>query len=297
MPVTVNDAALWRGGRRPGSRLGLVILRIAGAMFVMPSMAGAVFPSPSLASTSNTIVSLTFDDGKVSQYSARSALSSRQMRATFFVNSNAIGASWALSWAQLELLRQDGHEIGGHTLDHVDLTTVGAAEARRQVCDDRTALLAHGFSPVNFAYPFGSVNADVEQIVETCSYESARSVGGLRDSCSTCPFAESLPPLNPYRTRAVSSVLATTPLAALQGRVIDAEQNGGGWVQFTFHSICDACEDHSTSLATLEAFLDWLAPRAASGTVVKTVQDAMASVPAGGEIEKARGKPAIASSS
>ena len=56
-----------------------------------------------------------------------------------------------------------------------------------------------------------------------------------------------------------------------------AEQHGGGWVQMSFHQICDGCEQYSTPLATLTAFLDWLQPRAATGTVVRTVQQALAS--------------------
>jgi peptidoglycan/xylan/chitin deacetylase (PgdA/CDA1 family) len=46
-----------------------------------------------------------------------------------------------------------GNEVAGHTLDHVRLTTATAEEQRRQVCDDRAALIQHGFDVRNFAYP------------------------------------------------------------------------------------------------------------------------------------------------
>ena len=42
-----------------------------------------------------------------------------------------------------------------------------------------------------------------------------------------------------------------------------------------FHSICDGCDEYSTPIATLSAFLDWLQPRAATGTIVETVQQAL----------------------
>ncbi len=58
-----------------------------------------------------------------------------------------------------ELAAGGGHEIGGHTLTHVDLVTVPATEARRQICDDRAALVAMGFPVTSFAYPFGSTDA------------------------------------------------------------------------------------------------------------------------------------------
>lgn len=69
---------------------------------------------------------------------------------------------------------------------------------------------------------------------------------------------------------------STTTLASMQDSVTQAENNGGGWVQFVFHGICDGCGDTSaTSPAQLSAFLDWLQPRAANGTVVRTVGDVM----------------------
>ena len=57
-----------------------------------------------------------------------------------------------------------------------------------------------------------------------------------------------------------------------------AEQNGGGWVQLVFHDLCStgcAGDDYSTTPALFKALLDWLQPRAANGTVVKTVAQVM----------------------
>jgi hypothetical protein len=210
------------------------------------------------------------------------------MHATFFVNTlNIGGPSYGMSWAQLQNLASDGNEIGGHTLHHVDLTTLTPAEVQTEVCDDRQALLDHGFSPVSFAYPFGAFNPAVEQIVRGCGYSSARGITGLWNSCTSCQYSETVPPADAFATRSAGSVNKDTPLSELQGFVTQAEQHGGGWVQIVFHQICtppnlpDGCESLSTSLPTLTAFLDWLQPRSATGTVVKTVQEALASAPVG----------------
>ena len=61
-------------------------------------------------------------------------------------------------------------------------------------------------------------------------------------------------------------------LTTLQSRVTDAERNGGGWVQLLFHGLCTGCGVNGTDPATFNAFLNWLQPRAATGTVVRTVQ-------------------------
>jgi hypothetical protein len=41
-------------------------------------------------------------------------------------------------------------------------------------------------------------------------------------------------------------------------------------VMLVFHDVCDACDPYSVTESQLAAFLDWLQPRASSGTVVKT---------------------------
>jgi hypothetical protein len=94
--------------------------------------------------------------------------------------------------------------------------------------------------------------------------------------CSGCPFAESIPPLDAYATRTPEDISSSTSLAAMQSYVTQAEQNGGGWVQFVFHGIGDR---GGVPLSQFTAFLDWLQPRAANGTVVRTVYEAISGAP------------------
>ena len=86
-----------------------------------------------------TIVSFTFDDGEAVQYQVKDMFASRDMRATFFVNSPKIGTSgFYMTWSQIDALAADGNEIAGHTLTHANLTDPGLTEAqkRAEVCDD-----------------------------------------------------------------------------------------------------------------------------------------------------------------
>jgi peptidoglycan/xylan/chitin deacetylase (PgdA/CDA1 family) len=229
--------------------------------------------------TQPTVVSITFDDGDANQAAARALLTSHGMDATFYVNSGTIGQSGKLTWAQLQQLRGDGNEIGGHTIDHARLTAVSPEEARRQVCDDRAALVGQGFSPTSFAYPESLYNSTVQQIVRDCGYSSARTVGFLADICSGCPYAESIPPLDAYAVRTPDSIENTTTLDTIKSYVTQAETHEGGWVVLVFHGICNACIKHAITEADLAAFLDWLEPRSANGTVVKTVGEVMGPPP------------------
>jgi peptidoglycan/xylan/chitin deacetylase (PgdA/CDA1 family) len=242
----------------------------AAGVLVVPT---ALLAPQSARAATNTIVSLTFDDGSTSQYSTLPMLQSRGMRGTYYVNSGLVGSSsYYMNWSQIHELANAGNEITGHTVNHTDLTAVSLSTAQREVCDDRTNLLNQGFSPVaSFAYPYAAVNATAEQVVRDCGYTTGRGVGGI--ACGGCPHAETIPPGDPFALRTPEPAVSTTTLAQLQSYVTQAETNGGGWVIFNLHGICsNGCAgSYSLNPAVFTAFLDWLQPRTAVGTVVRTV--------------------------
>src|SRR5919206_103956 len=219
------------------------------------------------AATSSTVVTIQFDDGSADQYAALAMLNAHGMHATFYVNTGFTGDATHLSWTQLSDLHAAGNEIAGHTLTHAHLKHLKTADARHEVCDDRVNLYNHGLEPTSFAYPFGEFDAGVKQIVRDCGYNSGRGVPGVDDRKT---FAETIPPLDAYATRTPPNPKQGTTLATIESYVTGAEQHGGGWVQLVFHHLCDGCDAYSISPATFTALLDWLQPRAASGTVVET---------------------------
>ena len=154
-----------------------------------------------------TIVSLTFDDGLASAYTARALLAAHGMHATFYVNSARLGeSSGFMTWQQVQDLYSDGNEIAGHTAFHVHLPQTETAEAQRQICNDRVSLLNHGFPVTDFAYPYGEFNASNVAMVQACGYNSARTTGHVPG------VAESIPPAQPYTVGiATSSLRARGP--------------------------------------------------------------------------------------
>jgi hypothetical protein len=227
-----------------------------------------------------TTVSLTFDDGHTTQWFARGQLLAHGLRGTFYLNSSGLDHPGYLTWAQVAQIAADGNEIGGHSLTHPDLTSLSPSDATTQVCDDRAALMQRGYAIQSFAYPFGASNSTVESIVEQCGYTTGRTTDGIQGSASwcaqICPYAESIPPRNPYQLRSTGSAGPSWPLSKFQGFVTQAEQNGGGWVVFVFHHFCTtSCDDYAVTQTMFAQFLDWLTPRAAQGTVVRTVGDVM----------------------
>ncbi|MET0931468.1 MAG: Ig-like domain repeat protein [Aeromicrobium sp.] len=256
---------------RRGTVQGAVMALVVAAL---PALAIA---SPSQAATPQTTISLTFDDGNADQIPAATALASRGMKGTFYVNSGTIGQDGFLTRANLDALAAAGHEIAGHTVTHPSLPTLPTSEAKRQICLDRNTLIDWGFSPRSFAYPFAETSAALQTTVQECGYNSARNLGDLktRFGGTNNLYAETTPPPKPYETRALDQVDNTWTLQDFKDAVTNAETHGGGWVQFTFHNICTTtCGELAVTQTLLTQFLDWLDAReATNNTVVKTVGD------------------------
>ena len=253
-----------------------------------------VSTDPLVLQPGQTVVSITFDDGWASAATAAQMLTAHGLVGTFFVNSGTIGRPDYLSLADLKSIAESGHEIAGHSLTHPDLTDLTDDEARRQICDDRYALLGWGFPVRSFAYPFGVVTPQIEDLVRKCGYNSARGGATLRQHrpdprhpqyCDDCDFAETVPPADPMDTRAPREVENDWTTADVEGPITDAIASGGGWVQLTFHKLCTTdCTGKvnelpdSASIATPQAqfedLLTWLADQQAQGTlIVRTVGD------------------------
>ncbi|MEU4238599.1 polysaccharide deacetylase family protein [Actinoplanes sp. NPDC026619] len=241
---------------------------------VLAGAAILIVPGAARASITNPLaVSFTFDDGVADQLTAQSLLQDHAMVGTFYINSALIGMPSYMTRSQLDDLAANGHEIGGHTATHQDLLTLVPDEQNRQICTDRNTLLSWGFDVTSFAYPFANLDPGIEATAQHCGYNSARAVGDLYDAtdCDDCPPAETVPPADAYAVRTPDDVEVTTTLAELQDLVTRAEVTGG-WLPFNLHHLCDTgCPAESISSATLDAFLDWLAPRTAVGTTVKRV--------------------------
>lgn len=224
-----------------------------------------------------TVVTLAFDDGLEEQRQVLDMLSASGLKATFFIISGRVGKSGYMNLDDLRRLAAAGHEIGGHTLQHEELAPMAIAGQRQEICEDRLRLLSWGFSPTALAFPFGANDAVVNQTAAACGYNAARDVRGLKDTCGSCPVAESIPPFDPYEIRTPATVTRDDGLEQLQAWVTTAEAAGGGWVNVVFHFVEPDCAKHTYCVQTdvLREFMGWLAQRAPLGTEVRTMQDVM----------------------
>lgn len=118
-------------------------------------------------------LAITFDDGYLDNATvAAPELKRRGLPACFFIATEFIGtrripwwdAEWGIAsewmnWDQVRALPDAGFEIGGHTLNHVDLGRVTEEEARREITGCRQRLEQELGRPVRlFSYPYGRRN-------------------------------------------------------------------------------------------------------------------------------------------
>lgn len=225
------------------------------------------------------VVSLTFDDGLTAQYDAASILEAHGVRGTFYLNSGAIdqrGGGGTMTWNQARELAADGHEIGGHTRDHIALTAALSPEDRwTQICEDRARIVEEGLRPTSFAYANGVTDPAGMDLVRTCGYQTARLAGGLLPTNNAPSRVESLPPaFGPYEIRALGATdNGPVTLASLQAAVNAAYDAGGGWLPMLFHWVCvesdTTCMGRTRPVSeeVLDAFLTWIGDDARDITV------------------------------
>ena len=133
-------------------------------------------------------IALAFDDGFLNfTSSAMPLLSHLGFPATVFVVSDAVGGTnaWGghsapgiptlplMSWPDLQRARQAGFEIGAHSRNHPNLTSLSPA----QVEDETVGCVERIFSelgerPKRFAYPYGAVNDDVARVARATFEQS-----------------------------------------------------------------------------------------------------------------------------
>ena len=88
-----------------------------------------------------------------------------------------------LTVPQIRLMIRQGWEIDAHTINHLDLTTLGSAELRREVAGSRTWIRRRFHVPVAFfCYPSGRYDARVIAAVRAAGFLGATIEGFSRAS-------------------------------------------------------------------------------------------------------------------
>jgi peptidoglycan/xylan/chitin deacetylase (PgdA/CDA1 family) len=167
-------------------------------------------------------LTLAFDDNLGSHHVVVAPeLERRGLRGTFALNSGRIGQGEWTPWIRLA---ERGHELANHGLTHARLPELSLEEARAEIEDGRTDLLANVAcidDIVTFVYPYAHTNPDLGQIVME-AHLGARADG----VCN---------PPTPYDYSLIGASSATD-FTTLESE-LDECRRAGGWRIHYFHSI------------------------------------------------------------
>jgi DNA-binding NarL/FixJ family response regulator/peptidoglycan/xylan/chitin deacetylase (PgdA/CDA1 family) len=271
----------------------------AGLALAAPGQ--APLPASAQPASPRVVVTFAWGGGLADQMPALQMFRRYGMHATYFVPSGLMctlsqaecrKSSPYLTLADVREIAAYGNEIGGLSVTHQQLTTMPAAEAKREICDDRLNLLRLGFRVTDFAYPFALVSPAVEALTRSCGYNAGLGAGTLNGAglCQTCELAETIPPKDPYNVRTpieVNSVSTIWTPGTFESIVTDARRHGGGWIVFTLHDICTTNCSLGTTSAILGAVLTWLHGQIGHNVAVETMRQVI-----GGPVRAAVAGPA-----
>lgn len=183
-------------------------------------------PSPTQG-FSEPIITLTFDDGRISQFTnAWPVLQKYDLHGTFFIITGQLCQGWTMCAPDVVTLYNGGNEIGSHTVNHTDLSTVTADVATTELSQSQSYLQTLlGISITDFAYPYGGYNDAVIPLVAQY-YQSGRTVVEGYNTKSDTNF---------YQIK-VKTMYNTTTTAEVQNWVDEAKSTKS-WMVIMYHSV------------------------------------------------------------
>ncbi len=214
------------------------------------------------SSFSRGIVSLTFDDGWQSQYTAGLPLLNQYgYKGTFYIISGSVGQPQYMTLSQVKEMFQNSHEIASHTVHHYDLTSLSLSQLDSELSQSLNYLKKKVGRPINnFAYPYGAYNSLTNQEVRKY-YQSARSSDeGLNSKTN----------FNVYNIQA-EHITPSTTITQFQSW-LDEAKNQKEWLVLMYHQVDNSGSDYSVTPSSLSTQLQAIQ---SSGLTVRTVNQAL----------------------
>jgi peptidoglycan/xylan/chitin deacetylase (PgdA/CDA1 family) len=141
-------------------------------------------------------ISFSFDDGLKNNLTASRIMDKYNAKACFFVNPDIVGIkdynkikkfcetkldyppTEFMDWDDIDTLLKRGHEIGSHTLGHINIADTSINEVEDNLNKSFESILAKCGVSEHFAYPFGSLshfNQPAFELVFKSGYKSCAS--------------------------------------------------------------------------------------------------------------------------
>ena len=207
--------------------------------------------SPEVVPFREPLVSVTFDDGWESVYTQGTAILEKyKIPSTQYVLTGEEKDPAYMTFAQMLSLREAGHEIGVHGVNHRDMTTLTDAELLYELTAPKKTLSEKNLigNTVHFASPFNAYN---DRTINAISehYSSQRNTNA--DLTTIGPEDINVGPnLKRYQIIAYS-VTNTTTDEQLKAAIKYAKANNG-WFVLVYHQIDNSNTKYAVSPKTFD---------------------------------------------
>ncbi|HEX3862651.1 MAG TPA: polysaccharide deacetylase family protein [Stellaceae bacterium] len=211
---------------------------------------------PGSVNGSGGAVSFTFDDFPKSALEAGGAILEKYgARGTYYVALGLAGSDGKLGpIATLDDIRETherGHELACHTFSHLDCSRAAAGEIADDLRRNQAAFaeLLDGYTPTNFAYPYGRYLSPAKRQVAPLYATCRGTAGGVNHG--TADFAD----LRGTR------IYAPGFSDAAMRKLIDRNLALGGWLIFYTHDIAETPSEYGCTPAQFESVVAYAAER------------------------------------
>jgi len=120
------------------------------------------------------VITTSWDDGNKSDLKIAKLLDKYNLKGTFYIPKKSEFTS--LGEKEIKEISKN-HEIGAHTLNHIDLTKIDLRKAKQEISDSKRYLEEIlGKQIKMFCYPMGGYNQKVKEIVMKSGFLGARTV-------------------------------------------------------------------------------------------------------------------------
>ncbi len=263
IPANVTKVSVYHLLDRSGSLvIDDVSLSKNGAPSPNPNPNPTPTTTPSLpGSFAEGMVTLSFDDSWTSQYTnALPILDAAGLKGTFYITSQPIQLQWTgfMTAANVKTIHQKGHEIGGHTVTHADLTTLSRTQLSQELRNSKTYIQGIiGSTISSVAYPYGAYNSAVKSATQTAGYSNGRSTDlGLNVKTTDKYALKSECPLK------------TTPFSQIKQAIDDAKANKQ-WYILCLHEVKEGGDEYSMTPAQLQQIVNYIKSSGIKAVTVK----------------------------
>lgn len=167
--ISFNEQKYWVSAEQFSSQMNLIREQELSVLSL-----GALCEDEKLQQRLTRRLTITFDDGHISSYTAAFPLLMQgPFSATFFLNTAVIGHAGYLNWSQIAEMKRAGMSFQSHAHEHVYLTRLSSSvldiqlQVSKQILEDRLG------QRVDFlAAPYGDVNRRVVRAALAAGYKS-----------------------------------------------------------------------------------------------------------------------------